>query len=125
MAASKEEPRLIIDFEIDVELVFLSIKNSSNFPALNVSIKPSQSILGLGGTKNIAKLSVFNEIKYLAPNKEIRIFIDSYDSFFQNLKRDDISFDISYRDENKYDYKKKIQHDLSIYRDMIFFIKKY
>lgn len=125
MAASKEEPRLIIDFDIDVELVFLSIKNCSNSPALNVSIKPSQSILGLGGTKNIAKLSIFNEIKYLAPHKEIRIFIDSYDSFFQNLKRDDISFDISYRDENKYDYKKKIQHDLSIYRDMIFFIKKY
>ncbi len=31
-----ETPNIIIDFEIDAELVFIAIKNVSNYPALNV-----------------------------------------------------------------------------------------
>lgn len=120
-----ESPNIIIDFEIDAELVFISIKNLSNYPALNVKIKPSQKIIGLEGKKNITELSVFNEIKYLAPHKEIKIFIDTFHSFFKHLKRTEVYFTMSYTDEAGKAFNKKILHDLNIYKDLIFFIKKH
>ncbi len=33
-----DAPNVIINFEIDGELVFISIKNCSNYPAINVSL---------------------------------------------------------------------------------------
>ncbi|MFN2439335.1 MAG: hypothetical protein ABR503_09055, partial [Chitinophagaceae bacterium] len=63
-------------------------------------------------------------IKYLAPYKEIKIFIDAYHSFFKNLKRTEIDFVVYYADENGQTFKKMIMHDLDIYKDLIFFIKK-
>jgi len=117
-------PNVIIDFEIDSELVFISIKNLSNSAAVNVRIKPSQKIIGLDGTRDITELAVFNEIRYLAPYKEIKIFIDAYHSFFKHLKTTEIDFAIYYADENGQTFRKKILHDLEIYKDLIFFIKK-
>ena len=116
---------IVVDFEIDAETVFLVIKNTGGLPALNLKIKPSSSILGLSGRKNIGELSIFKEIRYLAPLKEIKIFVDSYESFFLHLKDTLISFTIAYKDENNKSYKSKIIHDLKIYSDLIFFIKKY
>jgi len=119
-----DAPNVIIDFEIDGELVFISIKNSTNYPAINVRIKASDSIIGLEGKKDITDLAVFNEIRYLAPYKEIKIFIDSYNSFFEHLKKTEIDFALYYTDENGQAFRKKILHDLSIYKDLVFFIKK-
>ncbi len=65
-----DELNVIIDFEIDGELVFISIKNCSNYPAINVRIKPSRAIIGLAGKKDITDLAIFHEIKYLAPKKK-------------------------------------------------------
>ncbi len=119
-----KQPNVIIDFEIDSELVFIAIKNLSNYPAFNVKIKPSQRIMGLEGKRNITELSIFNEIKYLAPYKEIKVFIDAYHSFFEHLERTEIAFDLYYTDEEGEAFNKRIIHDLNIYKDLIFFIKK-
>ncbi len=115
---------VIVDFEIDVSTVFIVIKNLGTYAALDLKIKPSEPILGVEGKKDLRKLNLFKEIKYLAPFKEIRIFVDSYDSFFRHLKNTRISFALTYQDDNKKLYKEKIIHDLKIYTDLIFFIKK-
>ena len=88
---------VIVDFEIDAESVFLIIKNLGAVPALKLKIRPLSAILGLEGKKDIAKLSIFREISYLAPLKEIRIFVDSYESFFTHLKDSSVNFKISYK----------------------------
>jgi hypothetical protein len=116
---------VIVDFEIDAESVFLIIKNLGAVPSLNLKIKPSSPILGLEGKKDIGKLSIFKKISYLAPLKEIKIFVDSYESFFRNLKVSSVRFKISYKNEKKKSFKMKIHHDLRIYADLIYFIKKY
>ena len=115
---------VIVDFEIDASAVFIVIKNPGDSAVLDLKIKPSVPILGLEGKKDLRKLNLFKEIKYLAPLKEFRIFVDSYDSFFRHLKNTQITFVLSYRDGNKKSYKEKIIHDLKIYTDFIFFIKK-
>ena len=116
---------IIVDFEIDAEAVFLVIKNLGAVPALNLKIKPSGSILGLEGNKDISKLTIFKEISYLSPLKEIKIFVDSYESFFTHLKDYSVRFKISYKNGKKKSFKMKIHHDLRIYADLIYFIKKY
>jgi hypothetical protein len=115
---------IIVDFEIDVAMVFLIIRNAGNSAALNLKIKPSAPIIGLNGNKDLRELQIFKEISYMAPLKEIKIFVDTYDSFFRHLKNAQIGFSISYRDENNSSFKNKITHDLKIYSDLIFFIKK-
>jgi hypothetical protein len=116
---------VIVDFEIDAEAVFLIIKNLGAVPALNLKIKPSSAILGLEGYKDISKLTIFKEISYLAPLKEIKIFVDSYESFFIHLKDPSVRFKISYKNEKRKTFKMKIHHDLRIYADLIYFIRKY
>ena len=116
---------VIVDFEIDAEAVFLIIKNLGAVPALKLEIKPLSSILGFEGKKDISKLSIFREISYLAPLKEIKIFVDSYESFFTHLKDESIYFKISYKNEKRKSFKIKIHHDLRIYADLIYFIRKY
>ena len=115
---------IVVDFEIDAAMVFLSIRNTGDTAAINLKIKPSVPIIGLNGKKDLSELEIFKEISYMAPLKEFRIFVDSYDSFFRHLKKTQIGFNISYQDENDMSYKKKITHDLKIYSDLIFFIKK-
>jgi hypothetical protein len=116
---------VIVDFEIDAEAVFLIIKNLGAVPALNLEIKPSASIWGLEGKKDLSQLTIFKEITYLAPLKEIKIFVDSYESFFTHLKDTSIRFKIYYKNERGKSFKLKIHHDLRIYTDLIYFIKKY
>jgi hypothetical protein len=115
---------IVVDFKIDAETVFLVIRNTGKLPVLNLKIKPSAVILGLEGKRDIGKLSIFEEISYLAPLKEIKIFVDSFESFFSNLKDSLVTFSISYRDEKNKSLKMKITHDLKIYADLIFLIKK-
>ena len=105
-------------------MVFIVIKNIGTAPILSLKIKPSAAIIGLEGKTDIAKLSIFEEISYLAPLKEIKIFVDSYESFFRHLKDWLISFTLNYKDESNKWYKSKITHNLEIYSDLIFFIKK-
>ena len=116
---------VIVDFEIDAENVFLVIRNLGAVPALKLRIKPLSTILGLEGKKDITKLSIFKEISYLAPLKEIKIFVDSYESFFTHLKDASVHFRISYKNEKGRSFKIKIHHDLRIYADLIYFIRKY
>ena len=116
---------VIVDFEIDAEAVFLIIRNLGAFPALKLKIRPLSAILGLEGKKDITKLYIFKEISYLAPLKEIKIFIDRYESFFTHLEDSSVYFKISYKNEKRRSFKMKIHHDLRIYADLIYFIKKY
>ncbi len=115
---------VIVDFEIDGSTAFIAIKNAGTGALRNLKIKPSTAIIGLEGKKDLSSLNIFKEIRYLAPLKEIRIFVDSHDSFFRHLKNTLISFTVTYQDESKKLYRKKITHDLKIYSDLIFFIKK-
>lgn len=60
----------------------------------------------------------------MAPQKIIRVFVDSYDSFFDHLKETNIRFAISFENEEKRTFRKTITHDLNIYKDLIYFIQK-
>src|SRR5690349_15289841 len=119
-----EQAHIVVDFDIDSELVHIIIRNLASVAALRLRIRPSHAIIGLGGTQDLSNLNIFKEITYFAPGKEIRIFIDEHESFFTNLKSTKISFTIAFEDEFNKPIRHTIHHDLAIYKDLSYLIKK-
>lgn len=113
-----ESPEVIVDFVFNEGLLFISIKNIRNEPALKVSVRFDQRIRGLGGNKEISALPLFRNIEFLAPNKEITTFLDSSSSYFGRGEPTKISALISYQDTSGNKYTVTINHDLEIYREI-------
>ncbi len=112
------------DFIFDDGLFFIMIKNNSNNPAFKVRIKFNTRILGVNGSKEITSLNLFKNIEFLAPQKEIKTFLDSSESYFSRKQPTKITTEIYYKDVQNKDHQVVINHDLEIYRDIGFVIKK-
>jgi hypothetical protein len=119
------EPQIIVDFEIEDGLVFISIINHSDVAAVNLQVRPDCQIPGMNGTVDVTSFAMFRRITFMAPGKKLKTLVDRYETFFKNMKRTVISFDITFQNEQREKFNKTIKHDLKIYKDLIFFIKKY
>jgi hypothetical protein len=112
------------DFIFDDGLFFIMIKNNSSNPVFNVRIKFNSRILGINGSKEITSLNLFKNIEFLAPQKEIKTFLDTSESYFSRKQPTKITTEICYKDIQSKDHQVVIKHDLEIYRDIGFVIKK-
>ena len=113
-------PEVIVEFLFDRGLLYISVNNIGNRPAISVSVKFDKKILGLGGTKEISALAVFKNIEFLGPQREIVSLLDSSSSYFKGKQPTKISALITYQDLEKRRYEISIKHDLEIYRDLVF-----
>ena len=113
-------PEVIVEFLFDRGLLYISVNNIGNRPALSVSVKFDKKILGLGGTREISALAVFKNIEFLGPQREIVSLLDSSSSYFRRKQPTKISAAITYQDSEKRRYEVSIKHDLEIYRDLVF-----
>ena len=113
-------PEVIVEFLFDRGLLYISVNNIGNRPAISVSVKFDKKILGLGGTREISALAVFKNIEFLGPQREIVSLLDSSSSYFKRKQPTKISALITYQDLEKRRYEISIKHDLEIYRDLVF-----
>jgi len=116
-----DQAYIVVDFEVDAESVFISIRNLSDLPALRLRIKSSVAIQGLDGEKDISQLAIFKEISYFAPHKKIRVYVDEHESFFKHLTNTKVSFTIAYEDESARPVRHTIHHELAIYKDLTYY----
>ncbi len=112
-------PDVIVDFVFDEGLFFISVSNISDQPAYKVSVTFDRKIPRLDG-KNVATLPLFRNIEFLAPHKEIVMFLDSSGSYFSKKRPTKISARISYEDAQGAKRVVTIKHDLEIYRALGF-----
>ena len=117
---ASSRPEVIVEFLFDRGLLYISVNNIGNRPALSVSVKFNKKILGLGGTREISALAVFKNIEFLGPQREIVTLLDSSNSYFKRRQPTKISALITYQDLEKRRYEISIKHDLEIYRDLVF-----
>lgn len=120
MVAKKDvsDPAVIIDFIFCNGLLFVEIKNISSRPVYEVTVDFDPDFSGVGGAKLVSKLQLFKELRFLAPNKSIRVFLDTSDSYFKRGQPTLILAAIAYR---YFDGKREthvIKHDLSIYEEI-------
>jgi hypothetical protein len=68
----------------------------------------------------LSKLSVFHKLRYLAPYREIEVFLDPAERFLSQFEDKDtvITITIAYAAEQGKRLKKSITHDLAIYQDL-------
>jgi hypothetical protein len=113
-------PEVIVEFLFDRGLLYISVNNIGNRPAISVSVKFDKKIVGLGGTREISAQTVFRNIEFLGPQREIVSLLDFSSSYFKRKQPTKISALITYQDLEKRRYEISIKHDLEIYRDLVF-----
>ncbi len=113
-------PEVIVDFIFEHGLLFVAVENIGDQPAHKVSVRFLQPLRGLGGTKDIASLAMFRNIEFLAPHKAIQTFLDSSQAFFERHEPVQIKAEIAYIDSQGHTYGGLIEHNLEIYRDIIY-----
>ena len=113
-------PEVIVEFLFDRGLLYISVNNIGNRPAISVSVKFDKKIVGLGGSREISTQAVFRNIQFLGPHREIVSLLDSSSSYFKRKQPTKISALITYQDFEKRRYEISIKHDLEIYRDLVF-----
>ena len=110
-------PNVIVDFEYQNGLLFVSVENIGNDSAFGIVVKFSKEILGMQKTVNVSGLAIFNSLKFLPPGKKIRVFIDVFYSYIANRQPLKITVMVSFSNKAKQKFQNTIPHDLSIYRN--------
>lgn len=113
-------PDVALDVHFEDGLLFVSISNNGDEPALQLSCSFDRELRGLGGTKNLAELPLFRNIEFLAPGKEIRTLLDSSSAYFARGEPTKLAVTISYRDAAGRSHETTIHHDLAIYRELAY-----
>jgi hypothetical protein len=113
-------PEVIVDVVFEDGLLYLTVANIGDRPALDVRTTFNRKLVGLGGAKDIATLPLFANIPFLAPGKEIRTLLDSTASWFSRRSAKTVVARVAYRDLEKKAYKGAMTHDLEIYREIAY-----
>ena len=113
-------PQVIVDFIFDRGLLFVAVENIGDVPAHKVSVHFTQPLRGLGGRKDIASLAMFKNIEFLAPHRSIQTFLDSSQAYFERGEPVKIKAEVAYFDGEGHSYGGPIEHDLEIYRDIVY-----
>lgn len=107
-----------LDLLYERGLLYFVIKNYSLLAATDVKFVFDRKITGVDGQVEITGLNIFKNLRYLAPQKEIKIFIDVAAAFFARKGPNEIGVKISWLDENGEKRSNSIQHNFRIYEDL-------
>jgi hypothetical protein len=118
-----EHPEVIVDFVFRDGVFYIAIANVSGVAALDVSIKFDKPFRGLGGQQKTSTLPLFTGIPFLAPYKTIETLLDASSAYFARREPTRITARISYEDTERRSYKRRITHDLGIYRDVTYVLR--
>jgi hypothetical protein len=114
------DPEVIVDFAFERGLLFVSVRNLADRPALDVSTRFDKPFRGLGGRREMNGMALFERIRFLAPGREIRTLLDSSDAYFGRDEPSVLTATVSYRTSAGERRSHAITHDLSIYRDLAY-----
>lgn len=116
----RRRPEVIVEFLFDRGLFSLCVRNIGERPAIRISIKFNQKFTGLAGTKEFSSLPVFKNIEFLGPQREITTFVDRSSSYFSRKQPTRITVKLVYYDPEDRKYEATINHDLEIYRELVY-----
>ena len=120
MPGEERESDVIVDFVFEEGVLYATVANIGERPALKVSCRFEPGFHGLGGSVEISRLPLFRNIEYLAPQKEIRTLVDSTAAYFARKEPTKLKVAVTYRDESGARHQAEIAHDLGIYRDLAY-----
>ncbi len=116
--ADEHAPDVIVDFVFEKGLFHIAIINIGDASAYRVSVTFNHEIKGLGGSKAVSKMALFQKIEFMPPQKRIATFLDTSNSYFKQQQPTDIETTIKFNDSQGKGYKNIIKHNLNIYKDI-------
>jgi hypothetical protein len=111
---------VILDVVFDCGLLFLVLENTGDLPAHAVRVKFDERFSGVGGTKRVDRLALFRKLEFLAPHKQIEVFLDRSASYFARDEPTTLTAAVSWRTSAGERRRATIVHDLEVYRDLGF-----
>ena len=122
--SAAREAEVILDVVFERGLLFLVVANIGDRPAVGVRVKFEQPFTGLGGERKMHTLNLFRKLEFLAPHKEIRVFLDRSASYFARGEPTTLTADVSWRTSEGRRCSQVIRHDLDVYRDLAYIDKE-
>jgi hypothetical protein len=110
---------VVLDVVFEAGLFHLELVNLGRRPALNVSCRFEKPLTGVDGAI-VTQLPLFENVSFLMPGKRIRTLLDSSAAYFARGEPTTITASVSYDDRNGRRHKTTIEHDLEIYRDLVY-----
>jgi hypothetical protein len=114
------EAEVILDVIFARGLLFLAVANIGDRPAYEVRIRFKRAFTGLGGTRKMHRLALFERLEFLAPRKSIEVFLDRSASYFAREEPTTLTATIAWRTADGDQRKSTVHHDLEIYRDLAY-----
>ncbi len=122
MSVEEHGSDVIVDFVFEEGVLYITVANIGERPALRVSCRFEPGFHGLGGDVEISRLPLFRNIEYLAPHKEIRTLVDSSAAYFARKEPTKLKVAVTYRDERGTRHQTELAHDLGIYKDLAYVV---
>jgi hypothetical protein len=120
VAESDSDLQVIVDFEFERGLLYVSVRNLGELPALDVTTSFDKPFRGLGGRREMNGLRLFKRIRFLAPGREIRTLVDTTSAYFARKEPSLLTATVTYRTAGGGRRTHAITHDLAIYRDLAY-----
>lgn len=120
MAESDSDLQVVVDFVFERGLLYVSVRNLGELPALDVTTSFDKPFRGLGGRREMNGLRLFKRIRFLAPGREIRTLVDTTSAYFARKEPSLLTANVTYRTAGGGRRTHAITHDLAIYRDLAY-----
>jgi len=117
-AQNSQPPDVIVEFLAEGDNLFCSVRNIGAGCAHDVRVEFVPEFRGCGGAVPIPSLALFGRLRFLAPGREIRALVDWLGAYFARGEPEVIAATINYRDDGGRRYRRRLSHDLGVFRDL-------
>jgi hypothetical protein len=115
----ESDPRVIVDFDFEDGSLFVAVENISSLPVRDVRVEFSPPFRHAGGRREIGELELFRRLRFLAPGKRIRAYVDEASAYFERGEPTEVAAHIEYHTTSaRHRHRHVVHHDLEIYRDL-------
>ena len=114
----KPVPDVVVDFDFEDGLLFVTLRNIGRGPAFDVSVQFDRELRGVEGAKLIREMALFRDVGFLPPRKSIRTFLDTSASYFAREEPTELRCATAFHDRSGRRLVNRMRHNLEIYRDI-------
>lgn len=111
-------PVVVLDLEYTEGVFELVLVNTGEEPAIDIGVKFSRKLTGLGGSKVISDLPLWNRLTLLRPGNEIRVFFDTANNVFRPGPQKKFTAKTAWHNSDGRRFQASYTHDFEAYRGM-------
>jgi hypothetical protein len=115
--STERSPDVIVDFDLDGDLLYIVVRNIGTGPASRIRVAFDPPFAGAGGV-HVPRLALFHRLEFLPPGGELRAFVDRIAAYFAGEQPEVIVATATFHDDGGRGFRRRIRHDLGIYRDL-------